>query len=422
MLLNAQLDRPASAAEDDEGLEAYYGLPKRVVFCRKCVISNQRPNSTVEVHHTSSERKATIEFDAEGVCAACRYAEMKAHSIDWRQREAELIELCRQHRSRTGAYDCIVPGSGGKDSVYAAHVLKYKYDMHPLTVTWAPHIYTDVGFLNLQKWIHSGFDNVLVTPNGKVHRLLTRLAFENLLHPFQPFVVGQHQLATKLSVLYGIPLVFYGENQAEYGHSIRENFRPMMHPRYYEHDGQLSDLTLGGCAMEQLMREHGLTSNDLQPYLPADRSDLRAVGTTVHYLGYYLRWDPQECFYYAAEHTGFSANDERTEGTYSKYNSIDDRVDPFHYYTTLIKFGIGRATYDAAQEIRNGKITRNEGVALVRRFDTEFPKRYFSDFLSYIDVTEERFFECVNQARSPHLWKRECGEWSLRHTVWSEEE
>ncbi|MFQ5425392.1 MAG: hypothetical protein ACE5F9_15615, partial [Phycisphaerae bacterium] len=92
--MNAQSARLASEAcraEDDESLEAYYGLPKRVLFCRKCVISNQRPNSTVEVHHTPSERKATIEFDAEGVCAACRYAEMKAHSIDWRQREAELI-------------------------------------------------------------------------------------------------------------------------------------------------------------------------------------------------------------------------------------------------------------------------------------------------------------------------------------------
>lgn len=94
----------------------------------------------------------------------------------------------------------------------------------------------------------------------------------------------------------------------------------------------------------------------------------------MHYLGYYLKWDPQECYYYAADNTGFQANDERTEGTYSKYSSIDDQIDMFHYYTTLIKFGIGRATYDAAQEIRNGKITREEGVSLVRKYDQEFPK------------------------------------------------
>ena len=114
-------------------------------------------------------------------------------------------------------YDCIVPGSGGKDSTFTAHILKYKYGMHPLTVTWAPHIYTEVGWNNFQKWMQSGFDNILFTPNGKVHRLLTRLAFENLLHPFQPFIVGQRHVGPRFSALYGIPLVFYGENQAEYG-------------------------------------------------------------------------------------------------------------------------------------------------------------------------------------------------------------
>ena len=99
----------------------------------------------------------------------------------------------------------------------------------------------------------------------------------------------------------------------------------------------------------------------------------------VHYLGYYLRWDPQECYYYAAENTGFKTNTERTEGSYSKYSSIDDKIDPFHYYTTLIKFGIGRATYDSSQEIRNNKISREEGVNLVKLFDHEFPKKYFKD-------------------------------------------
>ena len=98
----------------------------------------------------------------------------------------------------------------------------------------------------------------------------------------------------------------------------------------------------------------------------------------MHYLGFYLKWDPQECYYYAVENTGFEANPERTPGTYSKYSSIDDKIDMFHYFTTLIKFGIGRATYDAAQEIRNGKITREEGVHLVQKYDQEFPEKIFS--------------------------------------------
>ncbi len=409
------------AAAGLAGLEAYYGLPREVKFCRRCVISNQRPDSTVEFQHGKGERKSTIAFDDEGVCSACRYADLKNREIDWRQREAELIDLCNRHRSRTGAYDCIVPGSGGKDSGFTAHVLKYKYGMHPLTVTWAPHLYTEVGFRNLQAWIHSGFDNILFTPNGKVHRLLTRLAFENLLHPFQPFIIGQRQIGPKFSVLYGIPLVFYGENQAEYGHRLADNFIPTMNPRFYAGEPDPESVLLGGVSGRELMAEHGLTPPDLHPYLAVDEARVRAVGTEVHYLGYYLKWDPQECYYYAVANTGFSPNDERTEGSYSKYSSIDDRIDPFHYYTTYIKFGIGRATYDAAQEIRHGKITREEGVALVRRFDHEFPAKYFAEFLDYTGLTTERFRQCVDAARSPHLWERSDGEWRLRHAVWMEE-
>ena len=138
----------------------------------------------------------------------------------------------------------------------------------------------------------------------------------------------------------------------------------------------------------------------------------------VHYLGYYLRWDPQECYYYAAENTGFKTNTERTEGSYSKYSSIDDKIDPFHYYTTLIKFGIGRATYDSSQEIRNNKISREEGVNLVKLFDHEFPKKYFKDFLNYIDLSEELFFETIDKFRSPHLWTKDSNNnWKLRHNV-----
>lgn len=398
--------------------KAKYGLPVQVKYCRRCVMSNQRPSSTVEFKNRPDAKKETIAFDEEGICTACRYADIKEKEINWEQREAELIQLCNQYRSRQGNYDCIVPGSGGKDSTFTAHQLKFKYGMHPLTVTWTPHVYTDIGFNNLQHWIHAGFDNVLFSPNGKLHCLLTRLAFENLLHPFQPFIIGQRHIAPKYSTLYGVPLIFYGENQAEYGNNIEDNFRSTMDSKFYEDDGDLAKLVLGGVSADRLIKEYGVEPHDLLPYLPADRAKIRSVGTVVHYLGYYLKWDPQECFYYAAEHTGFETNAERTEGSYSKYSSIDDRIDPLHYYTTYIKFGIGRATYDAAQEIRNHKITREEGVALVRRFDAEFPHKYFREILDYMDITEARFWELINGARSPHLWKFEGGEWSLRRAVW----
>lgn len=398
--------------------EALYGLPSEVKFCKRCVISNQRPNSVVEFKNKPKDSKSTIMFDEHGVCSACRYQDIK-EKIDWKTREEELTALCDKHRKDDGSYDCIVPGSGGKDSAFTAHILRYKYGMNPLTVTWAPHKYTGIGWKNFQNWIHSGLDNVLLTPNGKVHSLLTRLAFENLVHPFQPFIVGQRLIGPRYSVLYDVPLVFYGENQAEYGNNIEENEVPTMDMAFFrDSSGDVRDSVLGGVTVQDLIDEHGLELRDFTPYLPIDPKKINSVGTEVHYLGYYLRWDPQECYYYAVENTGFEANTERTEGSYSKYSSIDDRIDPLHYYTTLIKFGIGRATYDAAQEIRNGKITREEGVALVHRYDTEFPAKYFQEILDYMGITEDRFWEVINKARSPHLWKQmENGEWQLRHQV-----
>ena len=334
----------------------YFGLPKKVIFCKHCVISNQRPSSTVEFKHTQEENKVTIGFDLKGVCDACRYSETKEREINWERREDQLVALLEKYRRKDGSYDVIVPGSGGKDSAFTSHILKYKYGMNPLTVTWAPHKYTDIGWTNFEKWVHvGGLDNILFTPNGRLHRYLTRQAFLNLLHPFQPFIVGQRIIGPMMAAKFGVQLVMYGENQAEYGNNPDDNYVPTMDRKFFSVKNP-GEMILGGNSVEDIIAEGNFSLGDFSPYIPPSAKYLDDKGVEVHYLGYYLKWDPQECYYYAVENTGFQANSERTEGTYSKYSSIDDRIDMFHYYTTLIKFGIGRATYDAAQEIRNGKI------------------------------------------------------------------
>lgn len=414
--------------------EPRYGLPRNVGFCKKCVISNQRPNSAVEYGHTKESKKTTIHFDEEGVCDACRLTEQKNGTIDWGERERRLKDLCDRFRSKDGSYDCVVPGSGGKDSFYAAHMLKFKYGMHPLTVTWAPHIYTTWGWSNFQSWLHAGFDNFLCTPNGRTHRLITRLAVENLFHPFQPFMFGQKALAPKMALLHKIPLVFYGENEAEYGNPIADTQSAKRDWSYFTSDDK-SKIYLGGTSLADLDEHFGVEESELQPYLPANPSQIEELGVEVHYLGYYLKWHPQSAYYYSVEHGGFQASPERTPGTYSKYNSIDDRIDDFHYYTTYIKFGIGRATYDAAQEIRSGDINRDEGVALTKRFDGEYPQRFADEIFRYLSIPAnefpkgskmfeqpvmdyEYFMHLADSFRSPHLWKFEDGEWKLRHQVW----
>ncbi|MFZ5354295.1 MAG: N-acetyl sugar amidotransferase [Bacillota bacterium] len=417
-----------------EELEVKYGLPKKVEFCKKCVISNQRPNSCVEHKHTIHTKKETIHFDENGVCDACRTTERKLAEINWKDREKELRELCDKYRKHDGSYDCLVPGSGGKDSFYAAHILKYEYGMHPLTVTWAPHIYTQWGWENFQSWIHAGFDNYLCTPNGMVHRLLTRLATENLFHPFQPFILGQKNLAPKMAVRFNIPLVFYGENEAEYGNPISDNNTAKREWNYFTSDNK-EEIYLAGVSLDVLEKDFGIEPVELSQYMPADPAEIEKTKVEVHYLGYYMKWHPQGAYYYSVEHGDFKPSPERTPGTYSKYNSIDDKIDDFHYYTTLIKFGIGRATYDAAQEIRSEEITREEGVALVEKYDGEFPERFADEIFKYLSIDEKKFpkaskmFEqpimdrdyfmhLCDRFRSPHLWKKENGVWMLRHTVY----
>ena len=395
---------------------ALFGLPQEVRFCRRCVMSNQRPSSYPEFKHTRNRQTPTLHIDEEGLCDACKYADKK-EDIDWESREQQLHQLLDKYRRDDGHYDCVVPGSGGKDSAYAAHVLKYKYGMHPLTVTWPPILYTDYGLQNMRNWIEvGGFDNITFKQNGRVHRLLTRLAIENLLHPFQTFILGQKNLAPKIAINYDIPLIFYGESEAEYGNPIAETQSSLRDKSYYSMQ-DLSEIHLGGVRVPELLEKYSLSLADLSAYFPADYRKLEESKIEVHYLGYYLKWTPQESYYYAVEHTGFKARPFRTEGTYSKYNSIDDKIDDLHYYTTFIKFGLGRASYDASQEIRNKHLTREEGVALVRRFDGEVPERYFQEVMDYLEMKGEDFHKLCDEFRSPHLWSREGGEWRLKHQV-----
>ena len=396
--------------------KSLYGLPEKVKFCKICTISNQRPSSVVEFKN-NNENKRGIGFNENGICEACQYNDIK-HNINWNEREVELKNLLSKYRKKSG-YDCIVPGSGGKDSAFTAHILKYKYKMNPLTVTWAPHLYTNIGWENFTNWMHiGGLDNILFTPNGKLHRKLTNLSFKNLLHPFQPFIIGQRIIGPKIAKKFNIPLVIYGENQAEYGNDKSSNESPLMKSDFFTEDDE-SNIKFGTVGIDEILQEDEFTYNDFEPYLPLKKSEIKNFDLNYIYLGYFVKWDPQECFYYASEKTGFKPNPDRTEGSYSKYSSIDDKIDPFHYYTTLIKFGIGRATYDTAHEIRNEKIDREEGIALVKKYDTEFPKKYFKEFLNYIDISEDEFNRTIDSFRPSHLWKKKENKWILKHTIFS---
>ena len=398
--------------------KVFYNLPSEVYWCNKCTNSNQYPASIPEFTHKRDREGANyINFNKDGICDGCSQAEAKGNIIDWEKREEELITLLDKHRKNDGSYDCMVPGSGGKDSAYQSHILKYKYGMNPLTITWPPILYTDYGYDNFKNWITiGGFDNISFNQNGKVMKLLTKLAIENLLHPFQTFILGQKNLAPKIATKYGIDLIFYGENEAEYGNPVADNTTSLRDKSFFTMK-DVNKMFLSGVSVNELIEKYNISMTDLMTYLPFHSSEYEKGNLEIHYLGYYLKWIPQEAYYYAVENTGFKARPFRTQGTYSKYNSIDDKIDDLHYFTRFIKFGIGRATDDSSQEIRNKHLTRDEGKALVKRFDGEFPDRYFIEIMEYLDIDPDRFHKLCDEFRSPHLWKLVNGEWKLRHTI-----
>jgi len=381
--------------------------PKEVKFCKKCVVSNQRPR---------------IVFDQEGVCSACRFAEEKKNVIDWTAREDKLKACLDKHRRSDGRWDVVVPGSGGKDSSFVAHQLKQKYGMHPLTVTWAPHKYTDIGFQNFKSFIDSGFTNILAHGNGKLHRKIARIGLEEIGDPFLPFVYGQACFAMHIAIKFDIKLIFFGENgEAEYGGDPKNNYRQEL---------PLEDLVRAywkGCAVDDVVdyasentdyfNKKDFDESDLTFYRLPPVEDLKKADIKIDWYSFYHKWVPQENYYYATDHTGFKTNAEHSEGTYSKYASLDDKLDGLHYYFSYLKFGIGRATSDAAHEVRDGHITREEAVKLVHRYDGEFPKKNFKEMLEYLDVTEERFWDVADSFRPEHLWEKVDGAWKLKHKV-----
>jgi N-acetyl sugar amidotransferase len=383
-------------------------IPKDVKWCKKCVVSNQRPR---------------IIFDDEGVCSGCRNTEYKNNEVDWDQRENELLILLDKHRRTDGQWDVIVPSSGGKDSGYVAHQLRYKYGMNPLTVTWSPLQYTNIGLQNFQSCIDAGLSNMLCTPNGKFQRKLARLCFEELGDAFHVFVLGQISYPFQMALKMGVKLVFYGENgEAEYAGDPKYVDKPYKPSTEFvtQHFKGLTfrELLDYGLKNKDYLSEDDFTESDLIFYEPPSIESLnKAEILGKHFYSYYHKWSPQENYYYCSEHTGFKPNTERSEGTYSKYSSLDDKMDGFHYYLRYIKFGLGRCLEEAAHEVRDGHITREEGVALMRRYEGEFPIKYFKDFLKYLNITEQHFWEVVDSWRAPHLWEKVEGNWQLKYPI-----
>ena len=371
---------------------------KEIVFCKKCVMSNQRPR---------------VHFNSEKICGQCLYAEYKHKIVDWDKREKELEKLCDKFRKDDGTHDVIVPGSGGKDSSYVAYILKKKYGMHPLTITWAPTIPTEIGRKNLQSFIDSGFDNIYISPNGVINQKLSKIAFEEFGDHFMPFIYGQYHYSLVIATKYQIPFIVFGENgELEYGGSLKNYNVPKM-----EIAKQDYILEKFSNFPPEYWIERGLKMSDLKIYLPPQIDEIKKLGVEKHYFSYYENWSPEKHYEVAKQHLKFEPETIRSEGTYTNFASLDDKTDGFHYYLMFIKFGIGRTTSDAAHQIRDGIISRDEGVDLVHKYDGEFPSRFLDVFLDYMKIDKNKLEQILDKFRRDIIWKKENDQWVLREQV-----
>lgn len=414
---------------------ALYNLPLKVEYCKTCLMSNQKPIQSAEHLSQQSDFKKGLEFK-DGICHACRFKKKKKEDIDWDKRKFEFKKLLDKYRSRNGSYDIVVPGSGGKDSFKVAHELKYKYNMNPITCTFAPMIYTEWGYNNLINWINSGFSNYNFTLDGKVHRVLTRIAIDNLLHPFQSWIMGQKAFPNKFAAMMKIPLVIYGENPGEYDQGTKDKKKYDEDVILEFHSRKKNDkLFIGGYPLEDLRKKLKLKASDIDPYIPMTIDELKDNKIKCITYSYFFPWHPQDNYYYTRENSdNFQVCPDRQTGTYQKHASLDDKLDDLHYFTAYIKFGVGRAHYDASQEIRSGDIDIQEGRELIRKFSGEIPKRFMKECCDWLSInhnefpntkdfieepifTEKYFLELCDTFRSPHIWKIENGKYVMRNKI-----
>lgn len=354
-------------------------------YCTKCVMPNTKPD---------------LHFDADGVCDACRSAEVK-ENIDWSKRETEFREVIERYRDSSN-YDCIVPVSGGKDSTYQTYVIKKVYGLNPLLVTFAPTYPTELGRRNLQNcYTAFGVDHILFNKNPKVYKTMGLEAFRRVGDHEWPNHLGIFTVPIHVAVNYRIPLLIWGENsQLEYGGPATARQKPHLDRRWLEEFGGLL-----GLRTDDLLGVNGITKADLLPYTYPSDARLKEVGVTGLFLGYFFKWD-QRSQVEEMKKYGFSVKeDEPIEGTYTNYENLDDGLVSIHDYFKYIKFGFGRATDHACLDIRNHRLPRPKAVELVKQYDGKLSYPVVEKFCAHFGITQKEFFEVVDRFTNKAIFR-----------------
>lgn len=348
-------------------------------YCANCVMPNTKPD---------------LHFDEAGICDACRSGELK-EKIDWPKREQEFREVIDRYRSKGGQrYDCIIPVSGGKDSTYQTYMAKAVYGLNPLCVCFAPTYPTELGRKNLRNLhLNLGVDVVEFFKNERVYKTMGLEGFRRVGDHEWPNHLGIFTTPIHFAVNFRIPLLIWGENsQLEYGGPATARQRPVLDRRWLEEFGGLL-----GNRTDDMIGVNGITPADLKPYTYPTDEQLRDVGVTGVFLGYFFKWDQRQQVELIRQH-GFSVKEDGPiEGTYTNYENLDDGLVSIHDYMKYVKFGFGRATDHACLDVRNHRLTREEAVKLVQQYDGVLSYDVVDRFCAFYEISKREFFDVVDR-------------------------
>lgn len=359
----------------------------KLTYCAKCVMPNTKPD---------------LSFNKEGVCDACESAEKKHQAIDWSGRQKEFEAIIERYRSKDKSnYDCIVPVSGGKDSTYQTYVMKKIYGLNPLCVCFEPTMQTKLGKKNLNNIGTLGVDIIFFKKNPIIYKKMVIEGFKRLGDNEWPNHLGIFTLPIHFAVKFNIPLLIWGENsQLEYGGPASATQKNYLDRRWLEEFGGLL-----GNRTEDMIGVDGITKEDLIPYIYPKDEDLKRVGVTGLFLGYYFKWDARQQLEIDKEH-GFSVKEDGPiEGTYTNFENLDEATVGLHDYLKFTKYGLGRATDHACLDIRNKRITRAEGVELVRKYDGKYPYYAVKNFIEYTGLTKQEIDDIIDQFTNKQIFE-----------------
>lgn len=375
-------------------------------YCARCLYpENARP---------------TIIFDEEGVCSGCRYHESRSKlEIDWDERlrllEQILDEAKQIARRRGNSHDCIVPVSGGKDSHYQVWLLKKKYGMNPLLVTFNHAFNTPAGNRNLYNLVEkSGCDFVRYTAGLDSVRRISRHMLQTVGDLTWHYHAGIRTYPFQVAVERNIPLIVWGEHGfAELtGVVSLEDFVEFTRWTRKEHD-------MRGYEPHDLIGKGGITQQDIAPYIYPSDEDIARVEVRGIYLSNFVYWNAKRQAEVMIKEWDFAPIAYERERTFNLHGKIEDHANDVHDYLKYLKFGYGRATDDASMEIRHGRMTREEGMEMVRRYDSREPST-LNSYCDFLGITKEEFYQWIDPMRDLKFWqKNREGEWTPSDAVFN---